>query len=153
MQQIAPLLTPRKAVAGLALAVSLALSGCGSDGIGLNGGLFDAIGISDSALAASGKEPRLAERAPLVLPPSAERLPEPGSGQSPEQGDVNFPGARKVADAKERERLHMAYCRGEVEWQKNALDGNNGTSRNKSPYGPCPGLGNLIKKSTNINED
>ncbi|MDX2205340.1 MAG: hypothetical protein NW223_21510 [Hyphomicrobiaceae bacterium] len=129
--------------------MSLTLSGC-SDGVSLSGGLFDAIGISDSALSQKSSEPKLAERAPLVLPPNAQRLPEPGSGAEPEKGDMNWPEQRKIADAKERERLHLAYCRGEIEWQKRALDPNNSTP-NKSPYGPCPGVGELFKKSMNIN--
>lgn len=149
MQQSASLLTLRKAFTGLAMVSVLALSGC-SDGISLNGGLFDAMGISDSAMSKSNAEPKLAERAPLVLPPNAQRLPEPGSGQDIAQGDINWPEQRKIADAKERDRLHLAYCRGEIEWQKKALDPNNGTP-NKSPYGPCPGIGEMIKKSTNLN--
>lgn len=147
MQHVASLLTPRKMLTGLALAGALALSGC-ADGVALNGGLFDAIGISDSALANNKySEPKLADRAPLVLPPDAGRLPEPGSGRAAEEGDMNWPVApeqRKVAEAKEKERLHLAYCRGEIEWQKRALDPGN-SSAPKSPYGPCPGLGNITK--------
>lgn len=133
--------------AALALAATLSLGGCGGvDGVSLNGGIFDWMGISEGALSKKSSEPKLAERAPLVLPPDSGRLPEPGSGLAAEKGDVNWPSdpeQRKVAEAKERERLHMAYCRGEVEWQKN-LDAQNPQAR-KSPYGPCPGLGNMIK--------
>ncbi len=143
----------RRVFAGLALASSLALSGC-ADGIALNGAVFDWMGISENALSQKNSEPKLAERAPLVLPPNAERLPEPGSGVAAETGDMNWPtdaDQRKVAQAKEREKLHLAYCRGEIEWQKKALDPNNPVNQNKSPFGPCPGLGNMIKSNVNNN--
>jgi hypothetical protein len=52
---------------------------------------------------------------------------------------LNDSELRKQAAAKERERLHLAYCRGEIQWKEKALD-NNYTGANRSPYGPCPGL-------------
>ncbi len=131
--------------AALALAATLSLGGC-ADGLALNGAMFDWMGISESALSKKQSEPKLAERAPLVLPPNSGRLPEPGSGMTAEKGDMNWPSdpeQRKVAEAKERERLHLAYCRGEIDWKKN-LDAQNPQAR-QSPYGPCPGLGNMIK--------
>lgn len=149
MQQTASLLTPRRALAGLALGVSLTLSGCADGGgLALNGAMFDWMGISESALSQKNTEPKLAERAPLVLPPSAERLPEPGSGRAAEEGDMNWPVSpeqRKVAEAKERERLHLAYCRGELNWEKRALDPSNPQYQNRSPYGTCPGMGGMTK--------
>lgn len=133
--------------AALALFATLPLAGC-ADGLALNGAVFDWMGISDSALSKKRSEPKLAERAPLVLPPDANRLPEPGSEAVAEQGNLAWPTdpeQRKVAQAKERERLHLAYCRGEIGWEKKALEGPNGTTVNKSPYGPCPSLGSMIK--------
>jgi hypothetical protein len=81
----------------------------------------------------------MAERAPLVVPPNVARLPEPGSGKgaSEEVASLKDPEQRKLAAAKERERLHLAYCRGELQWREKAFDQN---TPNKSPYGPCPGL-------------
>ena len=54
------------------------MRGC-ADGIDLNGKVFDWMGVSPAAMEASRREPKMAERAPLVLPPDANRLPEPGS--------------------------------------------------------------------------
>lgn len=131
----------------LAIAATLPLAGC-ADGLALNGAVFDWMGISESSLSKKNAEPKLAERAPLVLPPDANRLPEPGSGVVANQGDINWPTdpeQRKVAQAKERERLHLAYCRGELGWEKKALEGPNASTINKSPYGPCPSLGSMMK--------
>jgi len=116
----------------------LALAGC--DSLALEGKVFDWIGISGSALDENRRDPKMAERAPWGVPPSVTRLPEPGSGKT--GGDdiaaLNDPELKKQAAAKERERLHLAYCRGEIQWKDKAFDASAAT--NRSPYGPCPGL-------------
>jgi hypothetical protein len=123
---------------GLSL-LALALGAC--DSIGLEGKIFDWMGISPSALDEKRRDPKMAERAPLVVPPNVSRLPEPGSGKtsSEDVAALNDPELRKQAAAKERERLHLAYCRGEIQWKERALDPNQ-SGTNRSPYGPCPGL-------------
>jgi hypothetical protein len=125
------------AAAGIALAV-LALGGC--DSVALEGKLFDWAGVSGSALDERRSDPKMADRAPLVVPPSVTRLPEPGSGKSDSEAvaALKDPELKKQAAAKERERLHLAYCRGEIKWKDKAFDAEYGASR--SPYGPCPGL-------------
>jgi hypothetical protein len=116
---------------------ALALSGC--DSISLEGKAFDWLGISGSALDEKRSDPKMAERAPLVVPPSVARLPAPGSGKtdSQEVAALKDPELRKQAAAQERERLHLAYCRGEIKWKEKAFDPD---APNRSPYGPCPGL-------------
>lgn len=126
--------------AAVAVAAALGLSACGGvDGLQLEGKIFDWMGVSSASETAA--EPKVAERAPLVIPPSVSRLPEPGSGQtgSSDVAALNDPELRKQAAGKERDRLHMAYCRGEIQWKEKALNPNN-TTANRSPYGPCPGL-------------
>lgn len=139
-------LAARRLATGLLLIGTLSLSGCGGvDGVALNGAMFDWMGISESALSKKQTDPKVAERAPLVLPPNPNRLPEPGSGAVVQNGDMSWPTdpeQKKVADAKERERQHLAYCRGEVGWQKKALDPQN-PNVGRSPYGPCPSLGSV----------
>src|SRR5262245_137454 len=100
-----PRLTAFAAVAATSM---LLLSAC-SDGIALEGKIFDWIGISSSALDGKSRDPKMADRPPLVVPPSVTRLPEPGSGKP---GDVDIasikdPELKKQAAAKERERLHL----------------------------------------------
>mgnify|MGYP000633006020 CR=1 FL=1 len=62
------------------LAVSVA--GCSTDDIQFNGGIFDAVGLSDASKS-SGGEPQMADRAPLVVPPKIDRLPAPGEAPPP----------------------------------------------------------------------
>src|SRR5262245_28535509 len=133
----------RRSVLMAAAAAALAavgLSAC-SEGVALEGKLFDWMGVSSSALDEKRRDPKMADRAPLVVPPNVTRLPEPGSGQTPdaEVAALNDPELKKQAAARERERLHLAYCRGEIQWKEKALDPNQ-TGANRSPYGPCPGL-------------
>jgi hypothetical protein len=56
-----------------ALAACLALGGCG--GVEFQGKLFDYAGLSGDR---TPKDPKMAERAPLVLPPDTNSLPPPG---------------------------------------------------------------------------
>jgi len=146
-------LTPFAIAAGLA--AMLAVGGC-ADGVELNGKIFDALGVSPAALAASRREPKLAERAPLVMPPDARRLPDPDSGQAPATQQTAWPSdpdQRKLAAAEERERLHQAYCRGDLQWKDRALKTKDGSSTgaNLSPYGPCPTLFGGV--TNNVNKD
>lgn len=132
---------PRLTLFSAVVAAALALSACAGEGVQLEGKIFDWMGVSASALEGSKAEPKMADRAPLVVPPNVNRLPEPGSGQ-PANTDfaaLRDPDLRKQAAAKERERLHLAYCRGEIQWKDKA---HNPTAMgaNRSPYGPCPGL-------------
>jgi hypothetical protein len=134
-------ISSRARLAGTVAALLL-LSGCSDAGIDLNGKLFDVMGISPSAMEAKRKEPVLADRAPLVMPPSTARLPSPGSGQvaAAEQAWPDDPEDRKKREGQERERLHLAYCRGDMQWKERSLNPNSAaqTSAPRSPYGPCP---------------
>ena len=137
--------------AAAAVASAIALSGCGGiDGIDLNGKVFDMMGISSSAQENQAREPRMAERAPLVVPPNVARLPEPGSGKvsSEDLAAIDDPEQRKLAEAKERERLHAAYCSGETRWKDKAYSPEK-TTANLSPYGPCPGLFSSVTGKVN----
>jgi hypothetical protein len=133
-----------------ALSCAALLSGC-ADGVELNGKLFDWMGVSPAAQEARRYEPKLADRAPLVMPPDVNRLPEPGSERAPGPM-MAWPDdaeQRKVREAQERERLHLAYCRGEIQWKERAL--NKDVNAPRSPFGPCPGLfGGL---TNNVNKE
>jgi hypothetical protein len=129
----------------------LTLAGC-ADGVELNGKVFDWMGVSPAAMESQRREPKMSERAPLVLPPDANRLPEPGSGQAGRVDDPSWPAdpeKRKLAQAQERERLHMAYCKGEIQWKERAL--NKDESAPRSPFGPCPGLFGGLTNGINKN--
>lgn len=127
----------------------LALGGCGGiDGIDLNGKVFDWLGVS--AASQQKAEPKMEDRAPLVVPPSVTRLPEPGSGKTTfeDVASLNDPELRKQAAAKERQRLHEAYCRGEIQWKDKAFKPQEAGAY-RSPYGSCGLFGNA---TTNINK-
>jgi len=125
-------------LAAMAALAAVGLSAC-SDGVALEGKLFDWVGVSASALDQKTRDPKMADRAPLVVPPNTARLPEPGSGKTDNLTTLEDPELKKQAAAKERERLHLAYCRGEIQWKERALDPDK-SATNRSPYGPCPGL-------------
>lgn len=124
------------------------LSGCAGDGVELNGKLFDWMGVSDSAKKANAREPRLPQRAGLVMPPDVNRLPDPGSDANPNDATVALsdPDKKKALAAAERERLHKAYCTGEMTWKENALKRPSDQEAPKSPYGPCSLLSGLANQ-------
>lgn len=139
-------------LAGPALASTLLLIGC-ADGIDLNGKVFDWMGVSPAAQEARRYEPNVAERAPLVVPPNTARLPEPGSEKAPDLAQMPWPDdpeQRKVREARERERLHQAYCSGEAQWKERVLNKDNNAPR--SPYGPCSSLLSGAVTNVNINK-
>jgi hypothetical protein len=57
--------------------LGLALTGCAAGDVEMNGAIFDYLGMGKAGPA---KVSQAAERQALVLPPSLERLPAPGSG-------------------------------------------------------------------------
>jgi hypothetical protein len=135
--------TPKFGFASVGLAACLVLGGCGETE--LNGKIFDVMGISASAQAASKKEPKMAARSGLVLPPDQSRLPEPGTAV--DEGNaalaaVDDPDQRKALAAAERARLHKAYCSGQLNWKERVADKD---AQAKSPYGPCGLVGDALK--------
>jgi hypothetical protein len=134
-----------------AVASTVAVGGCsGLEGMEMNGKLFDWLGVSPSAQDERRSEPRMADRAPLVMPPDTRRLPDPGAGLAPpsDVAGINDPDLTKAAKEKERDRLHMAYCRGEIQWKERALDPLK-AGANRSPYGACPTLAPSFTGSIN----
>jgi hypothetical protein len=80
------------------------LAGCG--GIEFEGKLFDYAGLSGSGQKA---DPRMTERAPLMIPPNTNRLPLPGSpaiarADWPLDSDVARKQAVAAKEAAEKER-------------------------------------------------
>lgn len=104
----------RAAILSIPLCLAFGASGCSMDDLQFNGGIFDAVGLSDAAKAKSGSEPKIAARAPLVVPPSLDRLPEPGSEEPAENAEIagirDYDAAR-TASKEERERQQAEYCK------------------------------------------
>jgi hypothetical protein len=78
------------------------------DDVQLNGGIFDAVGLND---AKPKGDPKIAERAPLVVPPSLDRLPAPGEAPAPSQiAGINDPDAAKQKSREELEKQQAVFC-------------------------------------------
>ena len=91
-----------------ACSAAFLVAGCSMDDVQLNGGVFDAIGLNDAKKTA---DPKLAERAPLVVPPSLDRLPAPGEAPPPSQiAGINDPDAAKQKSREELEKQQAEYC-------------------------------------------
>jgi hypothetical protein len=94
-----------------ALLIAALGSGCGIDGVELNGAVFDYLGVSEAAQSKS-REAKVAERPGIVLPPQLDRLPEPATASTP--GQEAWPDdaeERKVVAATNLDRQHEEFCR------------------------------------------
>ncbi len=132
-----------------ALGLALGVAGCSADDVQFNGGIFDAVGLSDSARAKSKSgEPKLAERAPLIVPPTLNKLPQPGEEQAPpgaQIAGIHDPDEAKKASREELERQQAEYCREHYEIPKQR--GDDSADSAEGPLGPCrPSVLTAIKK-------
>lgn len=59
---------------------ALTLAACAADDVQLNGKIFDAMGVSSKSQSEAKIEPKVPQRAPLVIPPTTASLPAPGTG-------------------------------------------------------------------------
>lgn len=122
------------AAAAAAVLLSAGLSGCGFDDVQFNGKIFDAVGMNTSSVK---KEPVIAARQPLVVPPGLESLPPPGSGkeQQPNLADVKDYDAARTTSKEEVEKQQAEYCK------KNYTDalarGDSTADLAEGPLGPC----------------
>ena len=118
----------------MAACLALGVAGCGSDDIQLNGGIFDAVGLNDTK---KSGDPKLAERAPLVVPPSLDRLPAPGEAPQPAQiADIKDPDAMKKLSQADLEAKQAEYCK--VNYDQAIAHGDEATAANaEGPMGPC----------------
>ena len=115
------------------------VSACGGTDVELKGGLFDVLGVSGNTNA-GGKEPKMANRPGLVIPPSTASLPAPGTAAAPptalaangEAFPVN-PEDMKNVDGAEILARHNAFCEKARHRQKIGIT----TVVEKSPWGPC----------------
>lgn len=121
-------------------AATLGIAGCGVvDGVSLNGGLFDYLGVSDKSSEGRSGDPRLQDRGGLVLPPDARRLPQPGSGEAQQRvaaGDPSWPAdedARRRSGNAAREKAHQEFCSKELTRKRIAKD----LTPTDGPLGPC----------------
>lgn len=121
------------AIAATGLAFSL--SGCGFDGVELNGKIFDAVGLNTGSTRSA--DPKMKDRAPLVVPPGLESLPEPGSGATAAADSLpikDHDAGKKLTQA-ELEKAQADYCAKNYDPNK-ALSDDTMTLA-KGPLGDC----------------
>lgn len=143
----------RKAGFAAAVLFSLTAAGCGVDDVQLNGKIFDAVGLNSTGSVSKG-DPKIAARRPLVLPPSGEALPPPGSGQSDQTllAAIQDPDRKETLSHAELQRQQDEYCK------KNYTDalqrGDETAHLAKGPLGRCEGsIFNAVKKWTSKTDD
>jgi len=140
---------PRGVILAVPLCLALGAGGCSMDDMQFNGGIFDAVGLSDSAKAKLKRsEPQIAERAPLVVPPSLERLPAPGeqpASQDQKLAAIQDPDEVKKVSKEELERKQAEYCK--VHYEDAKTRGDETAVNAEGPLGPCrPSVLTAIKK-------
>lgn len=121
----------------LAVVMAVATGGCSMDDVELNGGVFNALGIGANQEKAA--EPKLAARTPLVVPPSTQRLPQPGVPPEAAAVDVtaaiNDPDRKAAVDKADLQRQQDEYCRKNYDLAK--ARGDNDAGLAEGPLGPC----------------
>jgi hypothetical protein len=121
-----------------ALAASLAVAGCGTDDVELNGKIFDALGVSGSQKNRSD-EPKVVARNGLVVPPNTGSLPPPGSGRDvSSEADLAFiddPDRKRAIDQTELARRQAEYCK--VHYELPKARGDSAADDAVGPAGPC----------------
>jgi hypothetical protein len=138
-------LSLRLAAAG---AAALVLSACAPGDVELQGKIFDAVGISGGQQG-GGRVVKLADRAPLVVPPDANRLPPPGETGSTDAPDalaaIDDPDRKRLKTKAELERQQAEYCR--VNYELPKARGDASAASAKGPLGPCaPSIFSAIKR-------
>lgn len=141
----------KRSALALFLAAATAAGGCGFagvDGVELQGGVFDAMGMSGSNKQKMS-DVKVDARPGLVLPPTTDRLPDPVTGsiaaapQTEEAWPVD-PEDRKAQARADLDKRHKAYC--ERALQDARMRGESGVVM--GPKGNCqPGMfGALIQQ-------
>lgn len=125
-------------LAGVAvIPFALAIAGCSADDVQLNGKIFDAVGLN--SIGKKSAEPKMADRAPLVMPPSLDRVPEPGRPADAAANDVTAlvddPDRKAKTNRAELEKQQAEYCKTNYELAKARGDDNADLAT--GPLGPC----------------
>lgn len=138
---------PRRTLAMALVCASAMLGGCAPGDVQLNGKIFDALGVNSGG---GQKEAKVAERAPLVVPPGLERLPAPGSGAEAETGalaEIKDDDENRVATKAELQRQQAEYCKKNYELPKSH---GQDVDSVKGPLGDCrPSVFTVLPKVLN----
>jgi len=106
------------------LFIAVLSTGCGIEGVELNGAVFDYLGVSQAAQS-KPREAKVAERPSIVLPPQLDHLPEPASAPASTPNQEAWPTdpeEQKVLAAANLDRQHAEFCR-EALWKARVESG------------------------------
>jgi hypothetical protein len=128
------------------LVAGISLAACSPGDVELNGKLFDAMGVSSNSQSASKVDPKVPQRAPLVVPPSTASLPAPGTGAAviaaaPEdQAWPTDPDQQQAAALAAKQAEQKQYC------EEGRLKGNSEDfdEMSKSKYTRCGNVWTLL---------
>ena len=115
--------------------VLVLMGGCAAEDVQFEGKIFDAIGMNNPT---QRSEPKMKARAPLVVPPNLNRIPEPGTPPESLSGDLaalNDPDQVKKTSHAALERQQAEYCKVHYEQAKARGDSNADLAR--GPLGEC----------------
>lgn len=144
---VPPMLQKTAFYKGFALSALVLLAGCAPGDIALEGKIFEVAGIAGTQQG-GGRVVKLADRAPLVVPPDTTRLPVPGeTGSTIEVGlaEIKDPDQLKKVDRATLEKQQAAYCREHYELPK--ARGDETADLAKGPLGDCrPSILSAMKK-------
>lgn len=130
---------------GAAGATLLAISGCGYDGVQLNGKIFDVVGLNGDS--SKNTEPKMKVRQPLVVPPSVASLPPPGSDKEgrPSLAQIQDPDREKKVSQADLEKQQEAYCK--THYEDLVARGDASADSAAGPLGAChPSIFTGVKK-------
>jgi hypothetical protein len=129
------------------------IGGCAMDDVEFNGGLFNAVGLGGNKVKAA--EPKMATRTPLIIPPTLDRVPEPGAPPEAVASDVaalDDPDRKAQTTQAELERQQAEYCKKNYD-DARAHGDSTGADLAAGPLGPCKGsVLTAIKKWNNSEE-
>jgi hypothetical protein len=125
-------------------AASLGGCGGGMEGVELNGKVFEALGVAGDGALGKKTEPKTQARAPLILPPDPNRLPEPGANANIQTGALQanpaWPvdrDAKRTADADAKKKAQDQYCKEDGNWKQRAHKDDIAAA--SGPNGSCQG--------------
>lgn len=131
-------MTARRASRAAIIPLVLFAAGCSGDDIQFEGKVFDLVGLNNPTQRAA--EPKLKERAPLVVPPSLDRLPEPGQSAdslSADLASLNDPDKVAKQSRADLERQQAEYCK--VHYDQAIALGDQNADHAAGPLGLCRG--------------
>lgn len=130
----------------VAAGAALTLAACGADDVQLNGKIFDAMGVSSKSQSEAKVEPKVPQRAPLVIPPTTASLPVPGSGTAvvaaapQDQSWPTDPDQQQQAALAAKQQQQKDFCEeGKLTGQAEDFD-----ETRKSKYSRCGNVWTLL---------